>query len=874
VGPLVVGLAVWCASSRLAVIDSSDAALRVGTLAPWWVLAVAFALAALVPAWRRHRVLASPALLTTLPWWPVPLPAVALLWTGPLAWAPIALAVAAALWASRSSTRPSVFVDITPGQAAVVAGVLTLAAGAVTAWALAPRLPAGDEPHYLVITQSLLEDGDLRIENNHQRGDPAAYFPGELRPDFIQRGRDGQIYSIHAPGVSAIVLPAFAAAGYRGAQLMVLLLAAAAGALMWSAAWRATDNAAAAWFAWAAVAGSATFLLQSAMIFPDGPGAAAAAVGVWLIVRLSDPRSRPGSAAIVLTSVALAALPWLHTRFAVAAAGFGVVILWLIVRDPARALKDRITRALMFLAVPLVSAIGWFAYFRIIYGTFNPAAPYGPRPETSLAYIPGGIAGLLSDAQYGLLPYAPVIGFALVDLVRGRRDETAPSGRVFGAIAAVSLAASATYWMWWAGIPATPARLLTVILPLFAVPLARGWLRADPAGRALRAIALLVSLSASALVIGVDRGDLAWNVYNAQPRWLEWLAPLVNLSRAAPSFFWRLTPGVVSTELPFFVHAGVWVVIVLTCVWAVRQLVRRRASAGHPAGAFVLWSVPLTAMLLVQSGWWLNHAAGLDPARSQIAVLGDLARGRRALRIAPWSLQAVRDPAGLMTIRADEAGVFPQGPGAWGAFTHVPAGTYDAEIATRRPQRGTVAVWINSTPGPLRTLAIEPLSRQTFELALPAGAESLTLVPDSALAAVGGTIALRPRQLDRAGPALARAAMSLPVGTVFFVGGRVFLEGQGFWVAGGERASVVVDARPRPSVTIHLRNGAAANSVAIEAAGVRRTFNLAPGEERDETFPLPAQTAADVTITSASGFRPSDQGSADRRYLGVWVEIR
>ena len=836
------------------------------------MLAVAIALAALVPVWRSRPVLASPALLSTLPWWPVPLPAVALLWTGPLAWAPIALSVAAALWASRSSTRPSVFVDITPGQAAVVAAVLTLAAGAATAWAVAPRLPSGDEPHYLVITQSLLEDGDLRIENNHQRGDPAAYFPGELRPDFIQRGRDGQIYSIHAPGVSAVVLPAFAVAGYRGAQIMVLLLAAVTGALVWSAAWRATDSAAAAWFAWAAVAGSATFLLQSAMIFPDGPGAAAAAVGVWLIVRQSDERNRPGRVAIVLTSVALAALPWLHTRFALVAAGFGAAILWLIVRDPARALKERITRALLFLAVPLAGAIGWFAYFRIIYGTFNPTAPYGPRPETSLAYIPGGIAGLFFDAQYGLLPYAPVIGFAVVDLLRRRRGETAPSGRLFGAIAAVYLAASATYWMWWAGIPATPARLLTIILPLFVVPLARGWLRADPAGRALRAIALVVSLSVSALVIGVDRGDLAWNDYNALPRWLEWLAPVVNLSRAAPSFFWRLTPGVISTEVPFFVHAGVCVAVLLVCVWTVRLLVRRRVSAGQPAGAVVFWSVPVTMMLLVQSGWWVNRAAGLDPARSQLAVLGEVAGGRRALRIAPWSLQTARDPAGLMTIRGDEAGVFR--PGAWAAFTNVPAGTYDAEIATRRPQRGTVAVWISSTPGPFRTLAIEPLSRQTFELTLPAGAESLTLAPDSALAAVGGTIALRARQLDPARPALARAAMSLPAGTVFFVGGRVFVESQGFWVAGGERVNFVVDARPRPSFTIHLRNGAAANPVTLEAAGAKRTFNLAPGEERDETFPLPAQTAADVTITSASGFRPSDQGSADRRYLGVWVEIR
>jgi hypothetical protein len=55
------------------------------------------------------------------------------------------------------------------------------------------------EPHYLIITQSLLNDGDLKIENNHAQEDFRSYFGGRLRPDFLRRGQDGD-YSIHAPG--------------------------------------------------------------------------------------------------------------------------------------------------------------------------------------------------------------------------------------------------------------------------------------------------------------------------------------------------------------------------------------------------------------------------------------------------------------------------------------------------------------------------------------------------------------------------------------------------------------------------------------------------------------------------------------------------
>ena len=84
----------------------------------------------------------------------------------------------------------------------------------------------GDEPHYLVITQSLLADRDLKIENNHRQRDYRAFYGGDIRPDFIQRGIDGEIYSIHAPGLPVILLPAYAVGGVRGAIAMLCVLAA------------------------------------------------------------------------------------------------------------------------------------------------------------------------------------------------------------------------------------------------------------------------------------------------------------------------------------------------------------------------------------------------------------------------------------------------------------------------------------------------------------------------------------------------------------------------------------------------------------------------------------------------------------------------
>jgi hypothetical protein len=208
----VAAVGLWL---TLGVISASGetATERLAVLPPARLL-IAFLAGAVVLA----RVLpASPArlrplylaFLSSLRWLFLPIPAGFLLWNGPLASAAWIL-IGCLLLAGPAGAAWTRVIEAAPARQLALAILLAAVSYMAAAWRMAPVLPDGDEPHYVVITQSLLYDRDLKIENNHRRGDYRAYVGRELKPDYLRRALDGEIYSIPAPGLAAVVLPAFA----------------------------------------------------------------------------------------------------------------------------------------------------------------------------------------------------------------------------------------------------------------------------------------------------------------------------------------------------------------------------------------------------------------------------------------------------------------------------------------------------------------------------------------------------------------------------------------------------------------------------------------------------------------------------------------
>ena len=153
-----------------------------------------------------------------------------------------------------------------------------------------------------------------------------------------------------------------------------------------------------------------------------------------------------------------------------------------------------------------------------------------------LARIPIGLTGLLIDQQFGLLPNAPVYLVALSSFVAFARQQRRLAIEML-AIATPYVIAVAAFHMWWAGL-SSPARFLVPVLLPMAVPMAVCWRRqASAAGRAAMLALVAVSVGITAVLTCAGDGSLLYNTRDGYARWLDWIAPAVNLAYALPSLF-------------------------------------------------------------------------------------------------------------------------------------------------------------------------------------------------------------------------------------------------------------------------------------------------------------------------------------------------
>ncbi len=859
----VAGLSAWVSLGTMAVIDDRSLARIVALPPAWWLapcalFAVGSAVAARLPIARAWPLAIS--LLLWLPYLPFPVPRAFLIWSGPiegLVWIAVAAGV---MGQARSAawSRVEAFAGA-PRRAPLLAAAIAAACSLGGVVSLRGVVPAGDEPHYLVITQSLLRDGDLLIENNHKRGDYQAYFTGDMaKADYIVRADDGQIYSIHSPGISVLVLPGFAVAGYPGAVATVILCTAAASALAWYTAWLLTASIGGAWFAWAAVFLTAPYFFQTFTIFPDGVGGLLTMAGIWLLAQFEMRRS-VGRWQLFLVGVVLALLPWFHTRFSILAAGCGAVLVARLLAEP-----ERTARVMAFIAAPVISAMAWFSYFWIIWGTPNPAAPYGTETNTAVGNIGRGLAGLLIDQQFGLIANAPIYGLAVVGMVALARHRKRLAFELI-VIAAPYMLATSAFHMWWGGVSA-PARFLSALMPLATIPLAWWW-RQFASQRTFGLALLLLSVVLVAPVVLVD-GNFVHNDRDGFSLLLDWASTNVDLPMAFPS----LHRGTIDLALR---DAGVWMAA---------GLVVLVASAVARTWTATVWSAAIVAMFAASAAWAINAESAVTINRSQVALLNSWhpAWQTSTIRLRPFRILTDDEFSREIEVGStDRVRRQPTDPTMLKAAS-LPAGDYDVIIRGSRTLAGELLAGIGNTDqvsDRWRLDGHQPGS-DDIVLRLPVAASTTVLRADPEARASISALTLRLKSLKiSADPSGRQARSAIRYGNTraFFLDDRAYMEGGGFWTRGAALTTVVIDADANTAPpTIWLQSGPIATSADLSAGNWTEHVTLEVQSRTSVNLPAPTGDHWVVRIQSGPAFRPIDiaSGNQDARPLGVWVELR
>lgn len=302
------------------------------------------------------------------------------------------------------------------------AGVLALRSGDIYF--------SGDEPHYLLITHSLVHDRDFDLKNNYDHKDYERYMlPGvTITPHVIKRAENGPWYSFHSPGVAILLVPFYVLGELLGKSALLVLLRlgmAVFGALfgleLYLYARREWGREGLALGLWLTVSFATPVFFYSIHVYPE----IVVALLSLTLFRFARQSESWTARKVLLAGFLVSFIIWFHAlKYLFLLAPLFIYLVGAL----GKRFRDR-ARVLYVLIGPALVGGLYLVFQKSFYGSFSPSAISwrgalsGSESVSYLKFLVAGIpfrfrwetlAGYFLDQKDGLLFYAPVYLFAFL----------------------------------------------------------------------------------------------------------------------------------------------------------------------------------------------------------------------------------------------------------------------------------------------------------------------------------------------------------------------------------------------------------------------------------------------------------------------------
>lgn len=325
----------------------------------------------------------------------------------------------------------------------------------------------GDEPHYLITVHSIVEDGDIYLENNYINKDYMIFFPFSYIDPHISLDKYGRWLPPHGIGFPILLTVPYFLFGLLGIRLFLSFIAALLVVNTFLLIKESLKNEKIAFATSIFISFTSPLLFYSHTIYPETVAALILVYSTRVLFKTYNKQftSRYN---YILCGILMAYLPWLGIKYIVLM--IPLTILFLVYS------KKEKTEIL----VPIV--ISSLLYIVFMFKIFNSLVQYGSDFNTgnffpiANLFSPAKIASYFFDQQVGLIFYAPIYVLSIVGIALFiKHIKSKKYFEKFLILLLPSIFYLSMYVMsisWGQGCP--PGRSLVAILPSIAFLLAIG----------------------------------------------------------------------------------------------------------------------------------------------------------------------------------------------------------------------------------------------------------------------------------------------------------------------------------------------------------------------------------------------------------------